>query len=364
MKFLKLNDWLKLFKIKNISFQEFLKVTKIINSNNDFLRLKITDNDTRRLLYNAFVKNIKQYLTNFYNTSLKIPNDLDLNNLKVLTMSNTRNKNKKNLIRNLYYKELLLLTQTDLRNVRPFLEVLLDLTNKLIIDYKLVTPSGLKHIRNNNFSNILSAYYFRSSIMNPAIPFILSKKYLKGSRVFTPTLGWSSYLYGFLSNENVKEYVGTDVIPKVCRTSRQLAKKIFPLKNTIIYQSPSEDLLKQPSFKRKYRNYFDVVFFSPPYYKLEIYPGKNQSVKRYNNYELWLEKYWEATIQLCSYVIKSSGKMCYILSGYHKYENLNQDMNKIVLKYFKSNRKYTLLNTKFFNSNSEKIYIFSPKPIN
>jgi hypothetical protein len=60
-----------------------------------------------------------------------------------------------------------------------------------------------------------------------------------------------------------------------------------------------------------------VVFFSPPYYRLELYAGKNQSTEKYKSYEEWLEKYWMKTIEMCFYVLKPGGKLCYILSNYN-----------------------------------------------
>jgi DNA modification methylase len=137
----------------------------------------------------------------------------------------------------------------------------------------------------------------------------------------------------------VSEYVGTDVIPQVCRKTSQFAKEYYPTKTCTIYCEPSENLMKHTGFSNKYRNYFDAVFFSPPYYELELYPGKNQSTTQYKTYEEWLEKYWLKTIQLCHHVLKSGGKMCYILSGYGSdntngsYDLLN-DMNGISQKIF------------------------------
>ena len=97
--------------------------------------------------------------------------------------------------------------------------------------------------------------------------------------------------------------------------------------------------MKSVAFKTKYKSYFDVVFFSPPYYELELYDSKQQSTDKYKTYEEWLEKYWEATIQLSHYVLAPKGKMCYILSGYGSQNtrdsyDLLKDMNAITKKYF------------------------------
>ena len=127
------------------------------------------------------------------------------------------------------------------------------------------------------------------------------------------------------------------MIPDVCSKTKDLASRYN--KEVDIYCSPSEDLNKNKKFMNKYREHFNVVFFSPPYYKLEIYKSKNQSTTRYNSYDEWLKKYWEATVVLCKDVLEKGGYMCYILSGYgsdkgnNSYDLIN-NMNNITNKYF------------------------------
>ena len=150
-------------------------------------------------------------------------------------------------------------------------------------------------------------------------------------------MGWSSYAKGFVESPDVVEYVGTDVIPDVCKKTKQLLKN-FEIKSDI-YCKPSEDLYKSKVFLKKYKAHFDVVFFSPPYYRLELYQSDNQSTTRYKDYQDWLTKYWESTIKLCHHVLENDGKMCYILSDYgsknssQKFD-LVEDMNNIAKKYF------------------------------
>jgi len=89
-------------------------------------------------------------------------------------------------------------------------------------------------------------------------------------------------------------------------------------------------------FLKKYREHFDVVFFSPPYYELELYPGENQSTVRYKTYEEWLQGYWYKTIQLCNHVLIKGGTLCYILSsgGGQSQTNILKDMNTITKRLF------------------------------
>jgi hypothetical protein len=254
-------------------------------------------------------------------------------------MNNNIKLKYKNIVRNIHYKDILQNTKSGIENIHSFIDVLNDLYIHSIIDYKLLTPSASHYIEKGRIGSVFSSYFFRASIMNPYLVYSLNELELKGSKIFTPTLGWTSYCYGFLESPLVKEYVGTDVIPDVCKKTEEFAKEFYPEKETVIFCEPSENLYKNEDFLTKYREHFDVVFFSPPYYKLELYESENQSTDVYNTYEEWLAGYWEQTIQLCNHVLIPGGKMCYILSGYGS-KNTNEsydllgDMNKITDKYF------------------------------
>jgi hypothetical protein len=217
--------------------------------------------------------------------------------------------------------------------------MLFDLYKKNIIDYKLLTPSAIFYMKEGRLGSVFSSYYFRASIMNPYLVYSLNKSVLKGTRIFTPTLGWCSYVYGFLECSEVIEYVGTDVIPEVCDKTRDFIKTHSPLISNEIFCKPSEKLLNSKAFQTKYKNHFDVVFFSPPYYRLELYNGGEQSTIQYKTYEEWLKKYWRKTMELCYFVLQPGGKMCYILSGYgsentKEQYDLIRDMNGIAEEYF------------------------------
>lgn len=363
-------NWLDLFKFRNISYDTFLNTYKVKYSNSiktlkTVIKEKKFKNEDLKVLYFYFVVNKKVYLENFYDKSLDIDYDYDLTKINKLSLTNNMNSKYKNLIRNIYYEDLLLYTQTDIKGLRPFLEVLFDLFNNKTIDYKLVTPCAISMMKNDIFSSMLSGFYFRSSILNPSVVYTLSKKYLKGTKVFTPTLGWSSYMYGFLSDSKITHYVGTDVLKNVCSNTKKLGKKLFPDKTIDIYCSQSELLGQNKKFMNKYKNFFDIVFFSPPYYKLELYRGAKQSTTLYDSYDSWLENYWEETIKLCKKVLNKNGTLVYIISGYDKNLDMNKDMNKITKNYFKYKKKYSLSNTNVNFTNhkdaNETIFIFNTK---
>jgi hypothetical protein len=297
------------------------------------------------------IQNRNEYLARFYRMSLEIPENLDLTQVKPMKnkeMDNNQALVYKNVIRNLHYEDILRNTKSGIDNNWSFLETLINLYLHHIIDYKLLTPSARFYTKEGRLGSIFSSFYFRASIMNPHLVYSLNHSVLKGTKIFTPTLGWSSYCYGFLACPYVTEYVGTDVIPDVCRKTAALAKYIDPKKKTTIYCKPSEKLFESTAFMTRYKGHFDVVFFSPPYYKLELYEGEKQSTEQYKTYEEWLDKYWDKTIQLCHHVLEKGGKLCYILSGYgsdntDKYDLLG-DMNKITKKYFSAKGSQPMYN--------------------
>ena len=317
------------------------------------------------------VKAHTDYLKRFYKLSLNVDENLihfgkNIEPMDIKELNNNKFSKVKNVIRNMHMFGILRDTHSGIDNVHTYYLVMEDLFKNNIIDYKILSPSSRHYIENGRFGSVLSSLYFRASILNPYLIYSLNVNLLKGKRIFTPTLGWSSYAYGF-SESGIEEYVGTDVIPSVCKKTDNFIKKYYPNIEKNIFCQPSEDLLKNTQFINTYSNHFDVVFFSPPYYRLELYEGKNQSTIRYKTYEEWLSKYWENTVKLCYKVLNKGGKMCYIISGYgsntvNEHYDLVKDMNEITKKYF--SLKYNL---PMFNKNvnvtkhkepSERILVF------
>jgi hypothetical protein len=338
-------QFIKLFeKKKPITYSYFLKHARVKVGTNSFLlreyiiRKKIDLDDIKLLFENIQKRN--EYLERFYNTSLKIPPSITIKEKPLLTgeMNNNKFVNFKNIIRNMFFWDILKNTKSGIENNPTYLDVLEDLYLNLIIDYKILTPSAIHYMKEGRLGSVFSSYYFRASILNPYLIYSLNKSVLKGTRVFTPTLGWSSYYYG-LAETGITQYVGVDVIPSVCEGVTDFAKKYYPNIKTNIICSPSEKLLENKPFIKKYRGKFDLVFFSPPYFKLEMYEGGEQSTSNYPTYKEWLEKYWEKTIKLCEILLEDGGTLCYILSGYgskkvkEEYDLLG-DMNAITARYF------------------------------
>jgi len=318
-----------------------------------------------KILYDNIVRR-NEYLERFYQVSLKpAPLTIDHPPMPRRELNNNKFVQYKNVIRNMHFFHILQNTKSGIDGIPTFLDVLYDLYQNSVIDYKILTPSAMHYIEEGRLASVFSSFYFRASIMNPYLVYSLNKSVLRGTRVFTPTLGWTSYLYGFMECDEVVEYVGTDVIPGVCKKTAQFAKENYPKKGCEIYCDPSETFLKNPGFMKKYKNHFDLVFFSPPYYELEKYPGKLQSILTYGSYKEWLEGYWRRTIQVCHEVLEKGGKLCYILSDYGMSNSnyaLVEDMGRITREYFKRDTTIPMLNKNVHvtehRETGEKICIF------
>lgn len=353
-----LNQWLNLFNKKTIGYEDFLK-KGIVRSTRD---VKLSDvereNKDVRNLYNIYVNRFS-FLEKFYRNNLDPNVDFNFSGLK-LEINNSKYPRFKRLSRNLFYKEILKDTQTSQGNLQTFLNVLLNFFNHFIIDYKLLTPSVLSLLEKGLFSSVMSGVYFKASLFNPFLCYSAYKKYGGGSVVFSPTLGWGTYMLGICQAEEVKEYIGVDVIPKVCKEVSKIGHKMFPDKKIKIYCQGSETLKLKKDF-------VDFIFFSPPYYQLEIYPGKEQSVKKFNSYEKWLDGYWRKTMKLCFEVLKKNGIMIYIISNYQEKGSileLEKDMVKITKEFFTIKKKVYLKSADIgFTSHrtyKETMFIFTP----
>jgi hypothetical protein len=372
MEWLTLEEWTSMFKRRMPAYEDFLTKARVRSSGGRLIKLLEYADDNKiprrdlKLLYENVVDRA-DYLTRFYNRSLLIETDrfsmIGEVPMGASEMNNDKRVMYKNVIRNMHYRDILRETRSGLPNVPTFLEVLENLYKNFVIDYKILTPSARFYMKEGRLGSVFSSFYFRASIMNPYLVYSLNRSVLRGTRIFTPTLGWSSYCYGFLECPEVVEYVGTDVIVDVCNKTRRFSENWMG-KKVEIHCKPSEVLARSAPFLKKYSHHFDVVFFSPPYYRYELYPGENQSTDNYSTYEEWLAGYWEPTVRLCHQVLQPGGRMCYILSDYGTTENfaLVKDMNEITKRHFTLKRVLPMhnknVNSTAHRDTAEKIMIF------
>jgi hypothetical protein len=318
------------------TLKEFTKKAVIESTSGKRKPVSSLNPETIELLYDFIVVNKERYLLNFYKKSLAVTQLIRFRGEKPIPLKNISNHKRnecKSVIRNIHMLGILRDTESGLPNLRTYWTVVHNLFRKWVIDYKLVTPSALQHMARGHAASIISAFYVRASILNPHLIYHFARAIVKrpDSVVFTPTLGWSSYLYGFLEDERVSKYIGVDVIPSVCKKTAEFAREYWTTKEVIIHCCPSEDLMSLGLVRPGDKDSVDVIFFSPPYYDLEVYKGGEQSTSRYRTYEQWLEGYWSNTMKVCRHLMKPDGVMCYVLSGYAKYD-LDGDMIRVSME--------------------------------
>jgi hypothetical protein len=148
MKIITYNNFKKGFNMKKINKNTF-KNTYKVNMRGKIISLQkyIKDKKINMIKLNILlniINNKETYLRQFYKKSLQVNEvnfEEDYEKTKKIPSNNLKPMYK-NIIRNLYYKEILEQTNTSLDNLRTYLCVLKDLFNNKIIDYKLLTPSG------------------------------------------------------------------------------------------------------------------------------------------------------------------------------------------------------------------------------
>lgn len=362
MKLLSKQKFKNKFKTRKLTFTEFKDKAKVNYKKplliKDLIKSKKISNTEAKFLYTTFFTNRDQLLDNIYKSTLE-PIEFSKKKLKDYKSGNKFHSNvdrkQKNIVKNINFDELYLNTTHGIDNALPnYYHVLKNIYSKLIFDPRLCCTSGLD-LMGKSVSSLLSGFYFRASVYNPVMLYWIFDSVIKPKKLLTPTLGWNSYLIGALEYEQLEKYVGIDVIPSVCNNARKIGGK-----KSTIYCKPSESLI--PTFKKKYSNYFDSVFFSPPFFDLEQYSGNNQSTKKYPEKDKWLDGYWRKTCELCHISLQKNGKFTYIISNYDKHKDLKNKMLNIAKEFFKYKTSYKIYVKKNgvvkHNNNHETLYIF------
>jgi hypothetical protein len=252
------------------------------------------------------------------------------------------------IIKNLFWEDIYSTYTTNSMGLPTTYEVL-----KKCVEYPFIyrmwkQPSSQKFVAkdkklNSSLFGILRGTSSKASIFNPNTAGYIISNILKSEKLFTPCLGWASYIIGSFS-ANVKHYVGVDVIPHVVDKCKQLCEE--HTSNPFIgddlkfdfYCCPSEQLDKRHNFIETYKEYFDSVFFSPPYFDLEVYEGGEQSIESFPNYQDWLKGYWEETVKICYSVLEKGGTFSFVIVPQYRSKNetifIGTDLSDIVKKYF------------------------------
>lgn len=402
--FLTLDQFLEHFPIIQMTKQEFAKKFKIMYSQPQSMAdifnlvpnargkvlIKKPETDKRYIrkqevidyFYEIVINNRHKYLSCFYKAyfEFKDPRKLDWKSTgkKILSeppafepysvISSQKNDASRRLIRNLFYLELLDLTQVTntVKSHVSFWESLTNMYNKLQLEDRFFAPSSIDlflkekktqkdgiTINYNNLYYLFQAYQPKASIFNPytikwimdniLVPNIDTDTPAGELKILTPVLSWGSYIVAFMHNQDFAHYVGIDVMSSVCKKCEFLGDwynkldKKFSGKTTEIYCQPSETMSNNATFMKKYgtdNSGFDCVLVCPPYYDMEIYHEGEQSIETYKDYKSWLKGYWGGTVDMCCSVSKPGSVFAFIGNDYQSLDGkkfpLTEDLHQIV----------------------------------
>jgi hypothetical protein len=332
--------------------------------------LKLPEDDNRHLdfdswsqtLYTGFIENFEYMMRlwfekhvavkdmdnflrfNVQRTSDKIENGYIIDGRKEITSGR--------LLRNISYKGIY--RDTGKSNSSEKCSLLDTFTGLAINKFNiscLLTPKVAEFIsqgRYDDFFAILRGTSNRASIFNPyTYSWILNNVFPDGKKLLSPVMSWCSPVIG-LANSGYDEMVAIDVIPEVVEKSRLLHEYSEGLRNGFFvddsktaefYCCPSEQLDNRHNFSEKYAEHFDTVFFSPPYYDLEVYTGGEQSHESFQTYEQWLDGYWRPTVELCYRCLKPGATFSFVIvhdyGAAGKKTPISDDMKRIACEYFK-----------------------------
>lgn len=321
----------------------------------------------------SFISAWESYMENTEDNGVMLSRFNELIDNPLPGISLQKNDLSRKIIRNLNYLDILHNTHvinTCKSNV-SFWQTFINVYNDLRLEDRFFAPSSIGlflrekpngDVNFNNFFYLFQQYQPKASIFNPYTINWILKNLFTGTKIFTPVLSWASYLCAFMHSD-WEHYVGVDVMESVCERCHFLfdyyqrtLKPSLPTKERQrldrkrldIYCQPSESLLYDSKFLTKYTNYFDCILACPPYYNMEIYPSGQQSINSYPNYDDWLYRYWEDTVALSYIVLKTGKRFGFIVNNYVSLKKVEypliQDLNMIVLKYFKLVGVYNLLN--------------------
>jgi hypothetical protein len=380
-------EFLNLFNLPDISYTEFCNKicvldvmdrsgSFVVRSNLDTFVDRVSKKDDRKQrlnlykqnLYKILVTDATQTLTSWFNRYAKLPESLnfyfnipDKNILTNDVFAGRTDSKYGKICKNInfvdFYNTKKLWT-TDSEYTFGLMKVMFE---DLKIRNSLVGPAFFDHIckYNGDSSQFWLDFMIganRASIFNPATYKGILDNVFSGKVLFAPVMGWNAYQLGFYSS-SFEKFIATDVISDVVDNGKLLHDEYqkyisgnplfnFGTKDIDLYFCPSEELDKKHNFISKYNNTVDAVLLSPPYFDLEIYPGTDQSINNYPNYNDWLIGYWEETVKIAASVMKQDAKFGFVISNYKNKNknmvNISQDMRDIVSRHLAFDKHYRI----------------------
>ena len=397
------NDFLKSFNIpEKIEYSEYKSKLKLLSKYGETYEdaklfvewAEQSEHWTNELIedfckrcYQVFVDAPEKFLENWYNEHIKQTVRQHISGITPCETNGILDGSKKSeygrIVKNLFWEDVYSTYTTNSMGLPTTYEVL-----KKSVEYPFIyrmwkQPSSQKFVvkdkrYNSRLFNILRGTSSKASIFNPNTAAYIISNILKSEKLLTPCLGWASYLIGSFSAD-VKHYVGIDVIPSVVDKCKLLSEDYCsnPFNEEFKYDfycCPSEQIDKRHNFIETYKEYFDSVFFSPPYFDLEVYEGGEQSIESFPNYQDWLKGYWEETVKMCHSVLEKDGIFSFVIVPQYQSKKetifIGKDLSTIAKKYFTEIetkqiqwRTQTSLSIEKQkeSGNSENLYLFTKK---
>lgn len=200
--------------------------------------------------------------------------------------------------------------------------------------------------------------YFKTKVCSSHNPTIIKHfiKKFKAKRVLDMSAGWGDRLLGVLASD-VEHYLATD--PNLCvhRGYKEMVDTYGTQGKIEIHEEPFEKLDLS-----EYKNYFDIMYTSPPYFDYELYNkhGKGQSVEGNRTQDSWVHNFLKPSVLKIVDCLKNNGKFIFYIGqkrGDTYVELIIRWMNKLKNLYFVGSCIYAdVAGTK-----SQPIYIFIKK---
>lgn len=154
------------------------------------------------------------------------------------------------------------------------------------------------HATKNNKVGAKEAGTARPAIMKGLI------EYFGAESVFDPSMGWGDRLVGALASRGLKEYYGTDPNDKlhsgydeIIKTFAGQCKKNKLTKHKVVHSDEPFEIWFADN-KKKFKNHFDLVHTSPPYFMYERYVNpkqfdhsSKQSISTFSDPDDWTNKW-------------------------------------------------------------------------
>ena len=149
----------------------------------------------------------------------------------------------------------------------------------------------LDYVDTSKMKTAINVRHYVASQFRPAAAKTLYRLF-DAVNVFDPSMGWGDRLTGFLATPHTERYVGTDPNLKLHPSYveqldlyGEALESIYGIKKKVEHlQLPCEEI----DFSQ-YKNQFNFVFTSPPYFDTEHYSDdEGQSFLNYDNLDGWL----------------------------------------------------------------------------